>query len=115
MKLRLNYILILFFLQLVYAEARVNIQKYAFNDPTKPYGYKQSEQSLEPQKTSLSLAMTFISSNGNSAVINGVSYSVGEVISGYRLKEIAPNKVTLVSLATGEQVILTAKRNLVLE
>ena len=115
MKFRLNYILILFLVQLSWAENSLSMEKYSFNDPTKPYAFKEKTKNIQISTSTLVLAMTFISSKGSAAVINGVSYKVGDEIDGHILKKIEPNKVTLISLSSGEKITLTAKRNLVLE
>ncbi|MEE3003083.1 MAG: hypothetical protein VX335_01905 [Pseudomonadota bacterium] len=91
------------------------MEKYSFNDPTKPYAFKEKTKNIQISTSTLVLAMTFISSKGSAAVINGVSYKVGDEIDGHILKKIEPNKVTLISLSSGEKITLTAKRNLVLE
>ena len=102
---------LLMIFQSVYAVDVINYS--TLHDPTTPPNLEIT--STVEQSKSLDLAMTFVSSSSKTAIINGDLYSIGSVVSGYKISSIEQNKVVLQSLSGGETITLVTKRSLVLE
>ena len=111
MKCNSRIMALLMIFQSVYAVDVINYS--TLHDPTTPPNLEIT--STVEQSKSLDLAMTFVSSSSKTAIINGDLYSIGSVVSGYKISSIEQNKVVLQSLSGGETITLVTKRSLVLE
>ena len=111
MKCNSRIMALLMVFQTVYAVDVINYS--TLHDPTTPLDVEIVSPVEQPK--SLDLAMTFVSSSSKTAIINGDLYSIGSVVSGYKISSIEQNKVVLQSLSGGETITLVTKRSLVLE
>lgn len=66
---------------------------------------------VEEQNMALSLSAIFITANAKQAVINGKSYSEGQVVLAYKIVSISPNKVEL-SGPEGKQSLFINNNNI---
>lgn len=67
-------------------------QSWAFDDPTKPGGYRPSAaRTLKGMK----LESVLISAQRKVAIINGKSYQSGDSVGGAKLVVIEPHRVTM--------------------
>ncbi|MBT4885536.1 MAG: hypothetical protein HON55_05240 [Legionellales bacterium] len=105
-------IFIFAFLAIIYSQlslaSAVSLDK-TMHDPTMPANYNLPVS--KSGNVELELIMTFVSSKGRIAIINGSTYEEGSVIDNFKVVKIDSNKVKLVSINGSETIVLVPKQN----
>ena len=86
------------------------VNAFGFHDPTKPFPFVTKKQE-QVEEVLLKLNMTFISKDSKIAVINGDSYSEGDVVLGKTIISIDADKVTVLDHKSNKDQVISSEAN----